>query len=466
MHVGPWIRGACLVGAVTAVGCGGSKEPPAEQQVPVFKPVDPATLGGPDAGAPLGVPPASTALGNQPAAMVSDMASGWPVALRMGQQMTARLAADRAAGGRWSLRVGSDGGIVMREGEPAYEPSQKGGVEVFTLKAVKPGSTTLTFDYKQGSAADALRSVSYPVWFNSGLDDPGPDPRPGVRRRGVRDLVFHGLPRLPRRRAALTAFHANHGGGTVITAVAAARLGARVRVVSGLADEAVRRLKAEGVRVQNLKRAAEPHAVSVALSTRHERAFATFDGVNDELEARVLAEFRRRIPLATHVHMALGPRDLPAWLPVLTRLRASGVTTSWDFGWHEELRGRPGFEALLGALDWVFVNEREARLYTGAPTLRRPLGAEGSRANVVVSRARVAPRPDRWRHRPGGRPKVRVVDTTGAGDGPTRFLAALGWGSAEACLRAGVRVGSLSTRAAGGIDALPRRAETGNRRPS
>jgi predicted secreted protein len=163
MPVGPWIRGACLVGTVTAVGCGGSKEPPAEQQVPVFKPVDPATLGGPEAGAPLGVPPASTALDNQPAAMVTDMASGWPVALRMGQQMTARLAADRAAGGRWSLRVGSDGGIVLREGEPSYEPSPQGGIEVFSLRAIKPGSTTLTFDFKKGSDPAAVRSVSYPV---------------------------------------------------------------------------------------------------------------------------------------------------------------------------------------------------------------------------------------------------------------------------------------------------------------
>jgi copper homeostasis protein (lipoprotein) len=285
MHAGPWIRGACLAGALMAPACGGPQEQPAAQQAPVFKPVDPATMSAalfatgtmrfagvlpcadcagirteltlvqdPRSGEPqtyelketylgsmsvdgektftsngrwsiargtaddatltvyrldgggkaeaarsfervndqelrmldreqkrisstlnytlmrvadpapvVGMPPASAPLGNQPAAMVTDLASGWPIALRVGQPMTARLAADRAAGGRWSLRAGSDGGIVMREGEPAYEPSQKGGVEVFTLKAVKPGSPTLTFDYKQGSAADALRSVSYPV---------------------------------------------------------------------------------------------------------------------------------------------------------------------------------------------------------------------------------------------------------------------------------------------------------------
>ncbi len=57
----------------------------------------------------------------EPAAMVTDLASGWPMTLRMGQEMTARLTADRAKGGRWSLRPASDGGVVLRQGEPAYE---------------------------------------------------------------------------------------------------------------------------------------------------------------------------------------------------------------------------------------------------------------------------------------------------------------------------------------------------------
>jgi ribokinase len=285
------------------------------------------------------------------------------------------------------------------------------------------------------------------------------------------DLVFHGLPRLPRLGEELRTRHFKRtmGGGTLITAVAAARLGARVQVVSSLADEAVRRLKAEGVQVQNLKRAGEAHAVSVALSTRHDRAFATFDGVNDVLEARVLAEFRRRIPRAMHVHLALGPRDVPAWLPVLTRLRAGGVNTSWDFGWHDELPGQRGFELLLGALDWVFVNEREARLYTGAPTLaqavrrwkalaRRVVVKQGARGAFALSAGAIVR---------AAAPKVKVVDTTGAGDAFNGgFLAALVHGqSVKACLRAGVRVGSLSTSAAGGLDALPRGPQAGDRIP-
>jgi sugar/nucleoside kinase (ribokinase family) len=232
----------------------------------------------------------------------------------------------------------------------------------------------------------------------------------------------------------------------------------------------MRRLRAEGVRVRNLKRAGEAHAVSVALSTRHDRAFATFEGVNDELEARVLAEFEQRLPRATHLHIALGPRDMPAWVRVLTRLRASGVTTSWDFGWHDELPGQRGFEPLLGALDWVFVNEREARLYTGAPTLAQAVRRWKAFArNVVVKQgARGAFALSAGAIVRAAAPKVKVVDTTGAGDAFNGgFLAALVHGqSVKACLRAGVRVGSLSTRAAGGIDALPRMPDTGHRRPA
>jgi predicted secreted protein len=103
-------------------------------------------------------------LGNgEPAAMVTDLASGWPVTLSMGQEMTARLTADRSAGGRWTLRPASDGGIVLRQGEPAYEQTAAGGVEVFRFKAVKAGQTQLAFDYRVGAATTAAKSVSYPI---------------------------------------------------------------------------------------------------------------------------------------------------------------------------------------------------------------------------------------------------------------------------------------------------------------
>ena len=275
--------------------------------------------------------------------------------------------------------------------------------------------------------------------------------------------MFHGLPRLPRPGEELRTrrFARTLGGGTLITAVAAARLGSRVEVLSALADAAVAQLKSEGVRVWNLRGAGEPHALSVALSTRDERAFVTFDGVNEQLEARLLTALAATPPAARHLHLALGPRDLPAWRRLLERCRARGITTSWDFGWHERLVAHRGFEALLAALDWVFVNEQEARHYSQAGSLAeatrrwRRLAArtvikQGARGAMAILEDRVSRVPA---------PRVRVVDTTGAGDAFNGgFLAALLAGrDLGACLRAGVRTGSLSTRAAGGLDALPRR---------
>jgi predicted secreted protein len=94
--------------------------------------------------------------------MVTDMASGWPVTLAPGQELVARLTADRAAGAHWVLRGGSDGGVVAMQGEPVSEtPSDGPAVEVFRLKATKPGKTTLTFDLKKGS--DAVKSASYSI---------------------------------------------------------------------------------------------------------------------------------------------------------------------------------------------------------------------------------------------------------------------------------------------------------------
>ena len=162
-----------VMSLLTLAACGGgtdtakSAEPAAQAPTePVFKPVDPAnppTLPTPPPGAQPAAP-AGPGGKSQPMAMVTDLASGWPITLKVGDSMTARLTADRAAGLRWSVRAGSDAGIVSVSGDPVYEtPAGAPGVEVFRLVAVKPGQTTLTFDYRKGTDPGALKSVSYPV---------------------------------------------------------------------------------------------------------------------------------------------------------------------------------------------------------------------------------------------------------------------------------------------------------------
>lgn len=269
------------------------------------------------------------------------------------------------------------------------------------------------------------------------------------------DLVFFALERLPELGEEIKTDHftATIGGGAVITAVQAARLGMRVGLLSALGDAAVARLKRERVSVTNLRRPKEPHAITAALSTAEDRAFVTFNGVNAKLESRLA----RELPKATadHVHLCFYPHDCAQWTRIVNQLRKRGVTTSWDFGWNEPLTGDRGLTGLTDALDFVFVNELEARLYTGEATLEAALPhwrqrqaitivKMGDNGAVWLTRARDI-------HFPA--PRVKVVDTTGAGDAfNAGFLVAWMRGKTPAqCLAAGNRVGAASTLQAGGI---------------
>ncbi|HEV8210187.1 MAG TPA: carbohydrate kinase family protein [Vicinamibacterales bacterium] len=275
------------------------------------------------------------------------------------------------------------------------------------------------------------------------------------------DLIFAGLPHMPHSGEELRTaeFVSTIGGGAVITATAASRLGLKTTIVSALSGEAARTLRAESVRVVNMKRPSESHAVTVALSTRRDRSFVTFNGVNDRLEARLPAAIAR-LP-ARHVHFAFAPRQCGLWTRRLEHLRAGGVTTSWDFGWNPALRGAAGFIALLGSADFIFVNEAETVLYS-----RRDNAAAVDywRKTARTTIVKLGPRGSRWIG--GGRngldvtaaaPRVRAVDTTGAGDAFNGgFLAAwLDGRPPRECLRLGNFVGARSTLAPGGIASLP-----------
>lgn len=283
------------------------------------------------------------------------------------------------------------------------------------------------------------------------------------------DLVFYALDRLPDPGEEVKTNHfiATIGGGAVITAVHAARLGMRTGILSALGDTAVARLKRERVSVINLRKPTEPHAITAALSTDEDRAFVTFNGVNAKLEgrlARVLSkplstkpEGRRRTTghMADHLHFCFYPHDCAQWTRIVTRLRKRGVTTSWDFGWNEPLTGDRGLTDLIDALDFVFVNEPEARLYTGEPTLAAAILHWRRRHAITIVKqggngaSWIAP--DREIHFPA--PRVKVVDTTGAGDAfNAGFLVAWLSGQSPArCLAAGNKIGAQSTLKAGGI---------------
>jgi sugar/nucleoside kinase (ribokinase family) len=276
------------------------------------------------------------------------------------------------------------------------------------------------------------------------------------------DLICAGLPRLPRlgEELRIRSMTSHPGGGAIITAIAAARLGLRAGVISAVSPTIASRLRAERVALTNLRRPSERGACSVALSTTRDRAFVTFDGVNRVLEPRLIASLRRLSRPPRHVHFALGPRRCKSWIPVINGLRRHGLTTSWDFGWHTRLRSDADLSRLLRAVDCVFVNEIEAALYARAATLDAaiPRWRTLSRLTVIKlgRRGAMIVAEDRVERRPA--PVAAVADTTGAGDAfNAGFLAAhLAGGPFSDALRLGNHVGSRSTRHAGGVDGLPR----------
>jgi sugar/nucleoside kinase (ribokinase family) len=272
------------------------------------------------------------------------------------------------------------------------------------------------------------------------------------------DLIFVDLPRLPGPGEEVKTSHfvRTIGGGALITAVAAARLGLRCGVLSGLSEHAVAFLRKEGVAVRNLRRPEEPHAITAALSIGSERSYVTFNGINDQLEERLLAAAGRLS--AMHVHFALYPRDCRPWTAILERLRAQRVSTSWDFGWNEGLLQDPAFPGLLQVLDYLFLNELEAVLYSGKRGLEEAFDFWRQQPqNVII---KLGDKGSCWPARDlrAAALRARVIDTTGAGDAFNGgFLYARFNGQSPGnCLKTGNRIGARSTEAAGGVDGLPR----------
>lgn len=278
------------------------------------------------------------------------------------------------------------------------------------------------------------------------------------------EFVFVGLPHLPApgQEVSTGRFAQTFGGGAVRTAVTASRLGLSARVMTASSAAAAAFLKSERVSLRNVRQPNEPHAVRAALSTHDERSFVTFTAVNDRLEARFLQAVRSE--LARHVHFAFWPQECGRWLPVVRGLRDHGVGTSWDFGWNAALLEDEEFHELAGRVDYLFVNEQEALLYSHRETLNDAIVFWKTQTpNLVI---KLGSKGSRWvsdRFDLTGRPRrVKSVDTTGAGHAFNGgFLCArLRDFSPEATLRLANFVGAMSTRLPGGIAGLPRQGLT------
>lgn len=289
-----------------------------------------------------------------------------------------------------------------------------------------------------------------------------PDPRPvfGQVERTVREIRL------------------TIGSSSVIMACAAARLGLRVAIVGVVGDDVFGRFMVDAMRERGLDVSAIrvdpaiPTGASVILSDDRDRAILTASGT---IGAATVEDVSPAL-LARARHLHIGSWFLQAGLHpgaagLLAAARDAGVTTSIDPNWDPAERWDSGLSALLPVLDLVFPNEAEATGIAGTADVEAAavavarLGADGRGEGplVIVKRGRegaLLASADGVIERVTAYP-VDAVDATGAGDAfDAGFLA--GWlegrSSADA-LRLAAICGALSTRAVGGTEAQPARAE-------
>jgi fructokinase len=249
---------------------------------------------------------------------------------------------------------------------------------------------------------------------------------------------------LPDRRGRLRdceRFEAHSGGAPANVAVGIARLGLRAGFCGVVGDDEFgrlldRKLRAEGVETSlRFTGEARTGVWFVALDRRGDRTFFSPSGTHgaDKLIGR--EDVRRApIPRARWLHCGSSSHVLPegrrALVAAVRRARAAGVRVSFDPNvrahlWKDLGDLRDLCERVFPSSDVVKLSREETAICTGERDPRRAaaslvshgvklacitLGADGAIARQAARQFRVRS------------PRVRVVDTTGAGDG---FVAGL-----------------------------------------
>jgi ribokinase len=259
------------------------------------------------------------------------------------------------------------------------------------------------------------------------------------------------------------------GGKGANQAVAAARLGASVRMIGCVGDDAfaslaVAALQAEGVDVGGV-RVAERSATGLALITvdsAGENMIAVAPGANGMVGD---AEIAASLSGACDLLVLSAEVPVAALAAVLARAGASGVTCLLN------LAPAPAEPAALlaGGVDWLVVNESEAAAVTGhgvaglaeAAVAARDLCGLGARHAVITAGSQGAALAGRGTAAAIPAFSVRSVDSVGAGDA---FVAALAVALAAGvppgdAVRVACAAGATATTRRGTQDALPHPAD-------
>jgi sugar/nucleoside kinase (ribokinase family) len=283
------------------------------------------------------------------------------------------------------------------------------------------------------------------------------------------------------------------GSSSAITACGAVRLGLRVALVGVVGDDALGRfvvaaIAARGVDVSRVRiDPALPTGASVVLSGGDDRAILTAEGaIGAVTAADVPLDLVKR---ARHLHVGSWFLQSSLWSDgprLFATAHDAGLTTSLDPNWDPAERWGSGLRAVLPHLDVVLPNAVEAGRIAGvaasdpgqAGIALARLGGGGSPDSPDASRAAGSASPGPLVVVKAGSAgavaanavgvvattaayPVDAIDTTGAGDSfDAGFLDAwLAEASVGEALRRAAVCGALSTRAIGGPEAQPTRAE-------
>lgn len=275
------------------------------------------------------------------------------------------------------------------------------------------------------------------------------------------DLVFSGLPDMPRmgREVFARSMDPVLGGGAFIAAAHLERLGRRCALLASfgtdpLSSALAPQLETSGVDLRFLDRRADAGPqVTVVMTGEADRAFLSCragDAVPSRFETALQWDRAAMLHIAEYATLAEQP-DLVA------RAKSAGLVVSLDPSWDDSLIYDPNLLAACKGVDIFLPNAEEARAITGASDLEDALDTLAVHFPLVVIKcggtgAMLAASGQRHSAKA---PKVKVVDTTGAGDAFNagfldRYLAGH---PLPDCLAAGIATGSLSVQTTGGVPA-------------
>jgi ribokinase len=284
------------------------------------------------------------------------------------------------------------------------------------------------------------------------------------------DLLVSGDDVMPRfgQQERYASMYMTVGGSAGIFASGAARLGLRTGLVACVGDDPLgavmaQMLRERGVDTDAVRRVAgERTGLTIHFLRDDDRAMLTEPGVFAAVQAS--DAIAHLAPGVRHVHIAslfLLPELLSDGGALVDAAHTAGATVSVDT--NDDPAGRFARPDWLTRADVLLPNEREAQALAGTADVlaaARALAAGG--AVVAVKRGA------------GGAlavagdevcevttPPRTAVDAVGAGDSfDAGFLAArLSGRSLRECLLLACATGALSTRAPGGVDGQPTRAE-------